>query len=272
MKGKELRLRRLFSKGKGVFLPMDHPVYFGPMPGIEDPVTLVRDTASTPADGVLLTLATLNKVVDVIGNLGTIARIDGTHTRLGSNLVKIHQIHSVEMALAAGADACILNIYVGAENEHDLLQKLGKVSEDCERWGLPLIGEMIPMQALAGHYGPTDKKMSEDEMADQVATAARVGAEIGADIIKCNYTGSPESFKRVIQGATVPVIVAGGPGGDSVPGLLKIVEECMTAGAAGIIFGRNVWKRPNRVEVLNAICAIVHDGKSAQEALKCVRE
>src|SRR5512140_3909308 len=100
MHGKELRLRRRFSKGKSVIVPMDHPVYFGPLPGIEDPVALVRDAASTPADGVLLTLATLNKVVDVIGNLGTIARIDGTHTRLGSNLIKIHQINSVEMAVA----------------------------------------------------------------------------------------------------------------------------------------------------------------------------
>ncbi|MFI5386059.1 MAG: class I fructose-bisphosphate aldolase [Fimbriimonadales bacterium] len=262
----------MFGKGKGVFLPMDHPVYFGPMPGIEDPVALVKDVASTPADGVLLTLATLNKVVDVIGNLAAIARIDGTHTKLGSNLVKIHQVHSVEMAVAQGADACILNIYVGAENEHDLLQKLGNVAEDCERWGMPLIGEMIPMAALAGHYGPTDKTLSEDEMADQVALAARVGAELGADVIKCNYTGSPESFRRVIQGATAPVIVAGGPGGDSVPGLLKIVEDCITAGAAGIIFGRNVWKRPNRVDVLNAICAIVHEGKSATEAIRCVGE
>jgi len=249
---------------------MDHPVYFGPMEGIEDPVALVKDTASTPADGVLLTLATMNKVVDVIGSLGTIARIDGTHTRLGHNLVKIHQIHSVELALASGADACILNIYVGAENEHDLLGKLGKVSEDCERWGLPLFGEMIPMEALAGHYGPVEKKMTPDELAEQVATAARVGAEIGADIIKCNYTGTRDSFRHVVDTATVPVIVAGGPGGDSVAGLLQIVEDCMAAGAAGIIFGRNVWKRPNRVEVLNAICAIVHDGKSAAEAATCV--
>jgi fructose-bisphosphate aldolase/2-amino-3,7-dideoxy-D-threo-hept-6-ulosonate synthase len=270
MRGKELRLRRLFGKGKSAIVPMDHPVYFGPLPGIEDPVALVKDVASTDADGILLTIATMNKVVPVIGGLATIARLDGTHTRLGSHLIEIDRISSVEMAVAQGADACVLNIYVGADNERDLLRKLGNTAEECERWGLPLVGEMIPMAALAGHYGPTEKSLTEDELADQIALAARVGAEIGADVIKCNFTGSARTFKQVVKNATVPVIVAGGPGGDTVEGLLRLVGECMDAGAAGICFGRNVWKRPNRIEVVNAICSIVHCGTSVAEATKNV--
>ncbi len=267
MKGKELRLRRFFGKGRAVIVPMDHPVYFGPLKGVDDPVKLVKDVASTEADGILLTLASLNKVVDVIGGLSTIARIDGTHTRLGSHLEKIYQVHSVEYAVAAGVDACVLNIYVGSDNEDELLHKLGTTGEECERWGLPLIGEMIPAAALKGHYGPTDQKLSEDELADQIALSARVGAELGADIIKLNYTGSPESFRRVVEGASVPVIVAGGPAGDSVADLLRMVEECISAGAAGVCIGRNVWARENRVEVLKAICNIVHNGVTAEEAL-----
>lgn len=266
MKGKELRLRRFFGKGRSVILPMDHPVYFGPLPGVSDSRRLVEDVASTPADGVLLTLAALSKVADVIGNLATIARIDGTHTRLGHHLEKIYQFASVEHAVASGADACVLNIYVGADNEDELLGKLGAVAEDCERWGLPLVGEMIPAGALAGHYGPTKEKLSEDELADQIALSARVGAELGADIIKTSYTGSVKSFKRVIEGASVPVVVAGGPCGDSVADLLKMVQDCVTAGAAGVCIGRNVWSRDNRKDVLSAICRIVHDGVTAEEA------
>ncbi len=267
MKGKELRLRRLFSKGRAVILPIDHPVYFGPLDGVKDPKQVVKDAASTPADGVLLTIATMNRVVDVIGGLGTIARIDGAHTRLGHHLERIHQFNTVEHAVASGADSCVLNIYVGADNEDELLLKLGTVGEECARWGVPLVGEMIPAAALKAHYGPTDKKLTEDELADQIALSARVGAELGADLVKVNYTGSPESFRRVVEGANVPVIVAGGPCGDSINDLLRMVEECIAAGAAGVCIGRNVWARENRVEVLNAICRIVHDGVPAEKAL-----
>lgn len=267
MKGKELRLRRFFNRGKCVIVPLDHPVYFGPLDGVINPTDLVRDVAATQADGVLLTLATLNRVAGSMGSLATIARIDGTHTRLGSHLSQIDRFSSVELAVASGAEAAVLNVYVGVDNECDLLRKLGTTAEDCERWGLPLVGEMIPAGALAGHYDPGAKKLSESELADQVALAARVGAELGADIIKTSYTGSAESFSRVVEGASVPVVVAGGPCGDSVMGLLRMTEESLAAGAAGVCIGRNVWQRDNRRAVLEAVCRIVHDGVSAENAL-----
>lgn len=268
MKGKELRLRRFFSRGKSVIVPLDHPVYFGPLDGVVNPVDLVRDVAATQADGVLLTLATLNRVAGSIGSLGTIARIDGTHTRLGSHLSEIDRFSSVELAVASGAEAAVLNVYVGVDNERELLRKLGNTAEDCERWGLPLVGEMIPVGALAGHYDPGAEKLSESELADQVALSARVGAELGADLIKTSYTGSRESFRRVVEGASVPVVVAGGPCGDSVGDLLRMVEDCVAAGAAGVCIGRNVWQRDNRREVLEAVCRIVHDGVSAENAFR----
>ena len=266
MKGKQLRLRRLLSKGRTVIVPFDHPVYYGPLPGVEDPGKLVRDVASTEADGVLLTLATLDRVAGDLGRLGTVARLDGTHTRLGSHLVEIDRVSSVEYAVSSGADACVLNVYVGADNERELLRKLGTTAEECDRWGLPLIGEMIPIAALARHYGSLEK-VSEDVLAEQIALAARVGAELGADLIKTNYTGSPGTFRRVVEGATVPVLVAGGPCGDSIADLLRTVEACMAAGAVGICMGRNVWQRANRREVLSALCRIVHDRARAEEVM-----
>jgi DhnA family fructose-bisphosphate aldolase class Ia len=268
MRGKEIRLRRLLKNGKAVIVPMDHPVYFGPIKGIEDPTALVKDVAQTPAQGLLLTLATLARVSNVMGNLGSIARIDGTHTALGKHLTDLARISSVEYAVACGADACALNIYIGADNEKELMLKLGETAEDCERWGLPLVGEMIPSGTLAGHYNQQSKKLSESEITEQIALASRVGAEVGADIIKTNYTGSQESFRHVVQTATVPILVAGGPCGDSVADLLVMVENCMLAGAIGVCIGRNVWQRPNRKEVLAAICRIVHEGVPAAKALK----
>jgi fructose-bisphosphate aldolase / 2-amino-3,7-dideoxy-D-threo-hept-6-ulosonate synthase len=270
MKGKELRIRRLFGHGRTVILPMDHPIYFGPLPGIADPVGLVKDVAATPADGVLLTLATLGRVTEQIGTLASIARLDATATALGGKMVEFDRVHSVELAVASGADACVLNIYVGAENERDLLHKLGTTAEECERWGLPLVGEMIPIGSLASHYNPDATKLSIDELTEQTALSARVGAELGADIIKTSYTGSRESFRQVVEAATVPVVVAGGPCGDSISGLLKMIEDCLGAGAAGVCIGRNVWSRNNRRSLLTAICKMVHDGSSAEAVISDV--
>jgi DhnA family fructose-bisphosphate aldolase class Ia len=264
-------MRRLLTNGKSVIVPMDHPVYFGPLPGISDAKGLIRDVASTPADGVLLTLATLARNTDVIGKLGTIARIDGTHTRLGSHLSEIDRFSSVEFAAASGADACVLNVYVGADNERELLHKLGTTAEDCHRWGMPLVGEMIAKGMLAGHYNPGAAKLTREEMTDQISLASRVGAELGADIIKTNYTGDRDSFSKVVQGATVPVLVAGGPCADTVEGLLGMVEDCVAAGAIGVCIGRNVWQRPNRKAIIAAICRIVHQGVNAKDAAASVR-
>jgi DhnA-type fructose-1,6-bisphosphate aldolase and related enzymes len=37
-----------------------------------------------------------------------------------------------------------------------------------------------------------------------VKLAARAGAELGADIIKTNYTGDPDTFKEVSMDAQYP--------------------------------------------------------------------
>jgi len=129
--GKQMRLRRLFRNGRSVIVPMDHPLYFGPLPGIVDPRALIKDVAATKSNGLLLSLATLSRNVSEISDLGTIARIDGTHTRLGKHLSEIDRVHSVEYAVASGADAAVLNIFVGAENESELLRKLGETAEQC---------------------------------------------------------------------------------------------------------------------------------------------
>lgn len=269
-KGKELRLRRILGTGPGksVIIPMDHPVIFGAMPGVADARGLVQDAVKGNVDSVLLTLATLGRVADVMGHMGSIARIDGCSTKLGSHMTEVDRFHSVELAVAAGADACVLNIYVGVDNERDLLRKLGETAEACQKWGLPLVAEMIPGGVLGQHYGAGPTSLSEEEVTDQIALACRVGAEMGADVIKTAYSGSAESFKKVVDAAAIPVVVAGGPCGESVQDLMHMVEDCITAGAVGVCMGRNVWQRENRLELMKAIGRIVHDGVPADKALE----
>ena len=100
-----------------------------------------------------------------------------------------------------GADAVSMHINVGSETEADQLEQFGKISRDCTEWGMPLLAMMYPR----------GKKIVDPHDPVNVAHAARIGAEIGADVVKTVYTGDPDSFRDVIRGCPVPVIIAGGP-------------------------------------------------------------
>jgi DhnA family fructose-bisphosphate aldolase class Ia len=89
--------------------------------------------------------------------------------------------------------------------------------------------------------------------------AARVGAELGADIVKVPYSGSSESFRDVVQGCFVPVVIAGGEKMDTDEDILRMVNGAMAAGAAGVSIGRNVFQHQNPTKIVQAIAGIVHN-------------
>ena len=254
--GKALRIRRFFRKGKTVIIPLDHGVYSGPVKGIEDPRKLVEVISQSEADGILVTPGILMKIKDVIGNLAVVLRIDGTSTRLGSHLERMELISTVETALKLGVDMVAINVFVGTENEDILLKKLGIVSTVCLDWGMPLMAEMIPASILYHHFGKKDS--NNTDITEDIKLVARLGAEIGADVIKTHYTGSIESFKEVIDTATVPIVIAGGPKVSSDEEFIKLVEEISISGASGICIGRNIWQAKDPKKMLETVCTLIH--------------
>lgn len=270
--GRKLRLRRLLPEGRAVIVPMDHPVYHGPVDGLNDPADVVRKAKAGGADGVLITPGSLETAADALGGMAVVLRLDNTCTRLGSRVDQMGLIGTVEDAVSSGADAVALNVFVGAENEDELLGKLADVACACREWGMVLVGEMIPDSLLLNHFGKSSKELAPEVAAEHIAVAARVGAEIGADVIKTRYTGTPETFRTVIDTATRPVLVAGGPKTGDDASFLTSIREAMDAGAAGVCVGRNLWQRADMLAMTRAVCAIVHDGASVEQALAILAE
>jgi DhnA family fructose-bisphosphate aldolase class Ia len=268
--GKALRLRRIFFKDKAVIIPIDHALYSGPMEGIENLEKLVSIISQTPADAILITPGMLTRVKSVIGHLATVVRIDGTHTRLGSHLERIDLITSVEHALRLGADMVVVNIFVGTENEDELLKKLGRVATACFEWGLPLMAEMIPSYILKYHYAQEKKDYDEERAANEIKLASRLGAELGADVIKTHYTGGVDTFRGVVSNTPVPIVIAGGPKTRQDRDFLQLVHEAIQAGAKGICMGRNVWQRKNIKGMIFALCHVVRDNAKVEEVMKLV--
>ena len=168
------------------------------------------------------------------------------------------QVCLVEECLKMGADAVSVHINIGSETESDQLSILGCVSERCDFWGMPLVAMMYPRGK--GIANPNDVEV--------VAHAARAGAELGADIIKTNYTGDIDSFRTVVEGCPVPVVIDGGPKTETDMEFLQMIEGAMQAGARGVAIGRNVFQHQDPVKMTMAIAAIVNKGKTADEAIK----
>ncbi len=156
-----------------------------------------------------------------------------------------------------GADAVSMHVNIGADSEARMLSDLGRTAIECMEWGMPLLAMMYPR----------GRNIENEHQVEHVSLSARVAAELGADIVKTVYTGDPDSFREVTRGCPVPVVVAGGSKTSDLA-TLELIEGAMDGGAAGISIGRNAFQHPNPDRFLKAAALIVHQGRSAVEALE----
>jgi fructose-bisphosphate aldolase / 2-amino-3,7-dideoxy-D-threo-hept-6-ulosonate synthase len=256
VEGKQRRLNRIFrADNRTVIVPMDHGVTIGPCKGIENMQTTVNALLKGNADAILVHKG-IAKHIDA-KSAGLIVMLSGA-SNLGLNQNNKVQVCSVQEAVRLGADAVAVHVNVGAQEEDKMLMRLGKVAEECEHFGMPLLAMMYPR-------GP---KITNEHAPDLVAHAARLGAELGADIIKTNYTGDIDTFKVVVECCPVPVVIAGGPKAKTAKDTLQMTAEAMKAGSAGLSIGRNVFQHENQTGMVKALSAIVHNGASVDAAQK----
>jgi DhnA family fructose-bisphosphate aldolase class Ia len=115
---------------------------------------------------------------------------------------------------------------------------------------------------------PQDEK--RNTLYDQVADAARLGQEAGGDFIKTAYTGSTESFKKVVETCPIPIVILGGAKMASDKDVLEVVKGAIDAGGAGTCMGRNVFQHKDPSAITAAMVKIVHEGASVDEAYKLI--
>jgi fructose-bisphosphate aldolase / 2-amino-3,7-dideoxy-D-threo-hept-6-ulosonate synthase len=118
---------------------------------------------------------------------------------------------------------------------------------------------------------PRGKDIKNSNEAELVAHVARVGAELGADIIKTNFTGDIDTFRAVVDGCPVPVVMAGGPRTNTDEEFLAMVRSAVDAGGRGVAIGRNVFQHDNPTAMTRALTLIVHKGASVEDAMEALR-
>ena len=263
MYGKSIRLERIIDRrtGNSVIVPMDHGVSIGPVEGLIDMKKTVDDVANGGATAVLMHKGLIRFSHRTSGkDIGLILHLSAS-TDIGVTSRGKVLVATVKEALTIGADAVSVHINVGAETESDMLYDIGHISKECAEWGMPLI-------VMAYPRGPNIKD-SYDPAA--VAHAARVATELGADMVKCSYTGDIDSFKTVVKGALAPVLIAGGPKMNSDRDILTMVHDSLQAGGKGVSIGRNVFQHSNVEKMTRAISDIVFRGSDVDEALRTLK-
>lgn len=262
--GKKIRLERIInrSNGRTIIVPMDHGVTIGAVEGLVDMREAVNDMSRGGADAVLMHKGLVRCGHRNAGSdIGLIIHLSASTVMSPTGNTKT-LVGTVEEALKHGADCVSVHVNLGDPHERLMLADLGRVAEACDNWGIPLLAMMYAR-------GP---QISDPYAKDVVAHCARVGVELGADIVKVPYSGSVDSFADVVAACCVPVVIAGGEFMNSTRQILQMVHDSVMAGGAGISVGRNVFQHPNRVALVKALRAIVHEGATVEQAVRMVEE
>ncbi len=247
--GKTIRMGRIMGPdGRTAIVALDHGVCgVRNLEALAQPAQFMADMAAAGADCVLVTPGTARRFAASIGGLGMIMRLDAGPTSATGRWNNIRPMMEVEDAQRLGADGVVVMGLIGTEAEEESLRYLASVAAECDRLGMVLVAEMLP-----GGLQATEISI------DELAVAAHVGAELGADIVKLPYRGPIEQFRSVTANCFRPIVVLGGPKRDD-GNFLSDLADAMASGAAGVAIGRNVWGDPEPGRIAAQLADIVHN-------------
>jgi DhnA family fructose-bisphosphate aldolase class Ia len=250
------RLNRIFAEdGRTVIVALDHGLIDGPCEGFEIPGDTISAVIAGGADAILTSYGIATAFAAELSRVGLIVRSDGAETNLGQpSSGSLGQFFGAEEALRVGADALVVTAMPGSDKEAATLDNLARTVAEAHRWGLPVLGEMVP----GGFNGGPEVRGPE-----AVALAARLGAELGADFIKAPYC---DDYSTVTESTFAPVVILGGSKGDE-SAMLANIRQAIDDGAKGVAIGRNVFQCDDPTAMTAAIVAVVHGDATVEAAL-----
>jgi 3-hydroxy-5-phosphonooxypentane-2,4-dione thiolase len=241
------RLSRITKSGRTVMLAVDHGYFQGPTTGLENPGKTIAPLLPY-ADSLMLTRGVLRSSVDPKADVPIVLRATGG-TSILKELSNEGVTTTIEDAVRLNASAVAASIFVGSENEKKTLMNLAHLVDEGERYGMPVLAVTA-----------VGREMARD--ARYLALASRIGAELGARVVKTYYC---EGFERVVSSCPVPVVVAGGkkmPEREA----LQLAHDAVSKGALGVDMGRNIFQSDDPVGMIRAVRSVVHGGAEVDEA------
>lgn len=223
--------------------------------------TLERVLAAEP-DGVLVRPAAMKRYASLLGARQGPAVVAALDSRMnaalpgGERLGEEHRlVAGVEQALILGADAVKVLLIFGRKDlrvHADNVERVARVVEAGDRFGVPVMVETV----LWG-LGVTDVQRSDPALLQHLC---RIGAELGADIVKAPYI--PGAYRGFADVLPVPVVILGGGPADEA-GVLGQVASAVDEGVRGVAIGRNVFQAADPKGITERLRTVVHGGNDS---------
>ncbi len=258
MEGAELRMGRLFNResGRSFITAFDHGTNLRVPPEAGRPLEVVEKIVAGEPDGVLISPGMLKQASHLFAFRGApVPVLRADWTILDERMKDLGEQYRVLLAprdaAALGAGALVMYLIQGPEEGAMLAnnaQAVARAAREAHEVGLPLIVE-------ATLWG---SRISEKKDPDLLAYGCRMAAELGADMVKTEYTGDPETMAGVVEGCPVPVLTLGGGRSHSEEDVVEAARGAIEGGAKGIIFGRNVWQAEDPVKMSASLREAVH--------------
>jgi class I fructose-bisphosphate aldolase len=268
----EPRMRRLFAAdGRCFDVAVDHGFFGEPrfLAGIEDLTAALNVLVEAAPDAIQLSPGSAPLLQDRPGPkpalvLRTdVANVYGPTVDASAGYFSELVPEAVEQAVRLDAACVVVNLLWidGREDLHRAcVRNVGALKARCEPLGMPLMVEPLAMKPGTAGYGVNGDP-------ERIRALVRQAVELGADVIKADPTDDLTDYPEVIEVAgAVPLLVRGG-GRASDEEVLQRTETVLRAGAAGIVYGRNVIQHERPSAMTRALMAVVHDGVSAHDAL-----
>jgi len=237
-------LNKITKKGKAMFLAYDQGLEHGPIDFNDkniDPEYIINITNKGKYTGLILQKGIAEKYRNKI-KVPLILKLNGKTSLVKGDPVST-QLATVEEAIKLKASAVGYTIYIGSKHEPKMLKEFEKIQKKAHENKLPVI--------LWSYY---NKKLKYNKKL--MAYCARVGLEIGADIVKLR-NGNPKNVKWAVEAAGKTKVVMAGGSKTSEKELLTQIEQSVKAGAIGIGIGRNVWQHKNPLEITKKLKKII---------------
>ncbi len=262
--GKRIRLKRVVDADTGTSLicALDHgmtsPVFLQPLAQIGQ---RAREAVAGGANVLMLSRGMARMVVDELRKTTAVAYMLSASANPADH-PSISAVAEVEEAARTGADAVVLYVALGGDDERPMIERLATVGEAAARHGIPFIAEAEWPSA----YSSLDDV--SELGTDYLLRSVRLCAELGADVVKTNWPGTEDEFAQLVEAATgLPVVLAGGSR-ISDEELLTRQEAAMRAGAVGCSVGRNIFMHERPEAITRALHRVIVDRVSAAQALE----
>jgi len=259
------RINKLLKNGKAMFLACDQGLEHGPTDFNEkniDPKYILDIALEGGYTGVILQPGVAEKYYHgAYRNIPLIVKLNGK-TRLPKIDPLSRQTCSVERAVKMGASAVGYTIFDGSRAEPEIFREFGRIVEEAHDYGLPVIAWMYPR----------GQDIANEESNEILAYSARIGLELGADMIKVKYNGDLGNFKWMLKCAgRTKVVISGGSKLPNKEFLQEVYDTVIAADGDGIAVGRNIWQDERPFALSKALSEIVLKKKRPEEVLHLLK-